>query len=394
MTVFLYLIGFGIIIPILPLLGRELGGSAVQIGWLMAVFSLMQFLFAPFWGQLSDHYGRRMILVGCLLAEGLTYLWFAFARDFWSLLFARALAGFFGASLSTASAYISDITPPKERSKGMALIGVAFGLGFVIGPAIGGGMIHLAKNFSNDPLIGSTVAALFVGALCFCTFLFAYFKLPESLPPEKRNKGIKQKINRFSRIINKLNLPKLRPLLSVYFLTGLAMASMEATLVIYVGQQFGWTADKVSYGFAYVGIIMIFTQGFLVRRLLPRLGEKTIAAIGLSSFGIGMAGIAIASSIEGLAVAMTFLSLGNGFANPSILGSISLASSESEQGENLGVAQSLSSLGRIVGPLVGGQLFDSVSISSPFIASTFLIIIGLATILINFKVLPDSRGAH
>ena len=121
LTVFLYLVGFGVIIPLLPLLGKELGGSAIQVGWLMAVFSLMQFLFSPFWGGLSDRYGRRKILVGCLLAESFTYIWFALARDFWSLLAARAFAGFFGASLSTASAYISDITPPQERSKGMAL---------------------------------------------------------------------------------------------------------------------------------------------------------------------------------------------------------------------------------------------------------------------------------
>lgn len=392
LTVFLYLVGFGIIIPILPLLGKELGGSATQVGWLMAIFSLMQFLFAPFWGQLSDRYGRRVILVGCLLAESLTYLWFAYARDFWSLLLARGLAGFFGASLSTASAYISDITPAKERSKGMALIGVAFGLGFVIGPAIGGATIHFAKQFSQEPLIGSTAAALFVGALCFATFLFAYFKLPESLPPEKRVKDKKHQFNRFASILNKLHLESLRPLLSIYFLSGLAMASMEATLVLFVGQQFGWTSDKVSYGFAYIGIIIIFTQGFLVRRLIPKIGERKVAFLGLAFFTCGMGGIAIAQSIEHLAVAMTLLSLGNGCVNPSILGSISLASSETEQGENMGVAQSLSSLGRILGPLLGGKLFDTVSLKAPFLAS--MLMAGLALLIISstYKTLPDSRG--
>lgn len=396
LTVFLYLIGFGIIIPILPLLGQELGGNAAQVGWLMAVYSLMQFLFAPFWGQLSDRYGRRMILVGCLLAEALTYLWFAVARDFWSLFLARGLAGFFGASLSTASAYISDITPPKERSKGMALIGVAFGLGFVIGPAIGGGLIHLTRQFSQDPLMGSTVAALFVGAICLATFLFAYFKLPESLPPEKREKdgSHRPKVNRFLNMLNKFNLPKLRPLLSVYFLCGLAMASMEATLVLYVGQQFGWTSDKVSYGFAYIGVIMIFTQGYLVRRLLPALGEKRVATIGLACFASGLGGIALAGSIEQLALAMTLLALGNGCVNPSILGSISLVSSDSEQGANLGVAQSLSSLGRILGPLLGGELYDSVSIRSPFAAAMLLASVAFLTVVLNYRSLPDSRISH
>lgn len=394
LTVFLYLIGFGIIIPILPLLGKELGGSAVQVGWLMAIFSLMQFIFSPFWGQLSDRMGRRKILVGCLLAEALTYLWFAFARDFWSLLFARGLAGFFGASLSTASAYISDITPPKERSKGMALIGVAFGLGFVIGPAIGGVMIHLARQFSSDPLIGSTVAALFVGALCFGTFVFAYLKLPESLPPEKRVVSAKYKLNRFASLLSKFSLDKLRPLMSAYFLTALAMASMEATLVLYVGGQFGWTSEKVSYGFAYVGIIMIFTQGYLVRRMLPLVGERLLALVGLFSFAAGMGGIALAQSVEHLALAMTLLSLGNGCINPSLLGSISLVSSETEQGENLGVAQSLSSLGRILGPLLGGKLYDTVSVQAPFLASMLFGGLALATIVLHFKTLPDSRRSH
>lgn len=393
LTVFLYLVGFGVIIPILPLLGRELGGTAAQVGWLMAVYSLMQFLFSPFWGQLSDRVGRRKILVGCLLMEAFTYIWFAFARDYWSLFFARAFAGFFGASISTASAYISDITPPKERSKGMALIGVAFGLGFVIGPSIGGGMIHLAKKFSAEPLMGSTVAALFVSLLCFGTFLFAYFKLPESLPPEKRGQSQENKENRFMRILNKFKLPKLRPLLSIFFLVGLAMSAIEATLVFYVWEKFGWGSDKVSYGFAYIGLIIIFTQGFLVRRLIPLLGERRTIFIGLACFTLGALGISMASSIEMLASAITLFSLGNGCTNPSILGSISLVSAETEQGENLGVAQGLASLGRILGPIWGGELYDMVSIKAPFASSSLLALIAIGILVYGFQHFPDSNRA-
>ncbi len=391
-TVFLYLVGFGVIIPILPLLGRELGGSATQVGWLMAVFSLMQFLFAPFWGQLSDRFGRRKILVGCLFAEAFTYLWFAFARDYWSLFFARALAGFFGASISTASAYISDITSPKERSKGMALIGVAFGLGFVIGPAIGGGVIHVAQQFSSEPLIGSTAAALFVGLLCLATFTFAYFKLPESLPPEKRSPSFKKSENRFLRIIKKFKLENLRSLLSLFLLAGLAMSAVESTLVFYVGQVYGWGADKVSYGFVYIGVIIILTQGYLVRKLVPVVGERRLLVMGLVLFSFGSLGIALADALPYLTIAITLFSVGNGFINPSILGSISLVSSELEQGENLGVAQSLASLGRILGPLLGGVLYDSVSVKSPFAASCLLSSVGLLIALMQFSQLPDSRG--
>lgn len=390
-TVFLYLVGFGVIIPILPLLGRELGGTAAQVGWLMAIFSLMQFLFAPFWGQLSDRYGRRSILVGCLLAESFTYVWFALARDYWSLFLARALAGFFGASISTASAYISDITSTKERSKGMALIGVAFGLGFVIGPAIGGGLIHLAKQFSTDPMMGSTVAALFVGFLCLSTFTFAYFKLPESLPPERRIHAFKKSENRFVRILNKFKLEKLRSLLSLFFLAGLAMSAIEATLVFYVGQMYGWGPDKVSYGFVYIGVIIILTQGYLVRKLIPLIGERRLLIVGLGLFSMGSLGIAMAESIRALATTITLFSIGNGLTNPSVLGSISLVSAETEQGENLGVAQSLSSLGRILGPLLGGALYDNFSVKSPFMVSSFLALSGLTIALIQFRHLPDSR---
>jgi multidrug resistance protein len=391
MTVFLYLVGFGIIIPILPLLGKELGGSASQIGWLMAIFSFMQFVFAPLWGHFSDRYGRRPILVSCLLGEALTYVWFAFARDYTSLFLARMLAGFFGASLSTASAYISDITPPKERSKGMAIIGAAFGLGFVIGPALGGILIKLGKGFSTDPLMGSTFASLFVAALCLCTFIFAYFKLPESLTAERRLEANTQnKKHRFTLLAHKLKTPVLNTLILTFFCNTLGMASMEATLILFVGAHFGWTAMDVSFGFAYIGMIMIFTQGYLVRKLIPKVGERKMAILGFVLFSLGMAGISISSSINMLAVAMTFLAFGNGFSNPSLMGSISLASSDQEQGVNMGVAQSASSLGRILGPLMGGYFYDKISDRSPFLLSATIGVIALFMLVSQYKKLPNS----
>lgn len=391
MTVFLYLVGFGIIIPILPLLGKELGGSASQVGWLMAIFSFMQFVFAPLWGHFSDRYGRRPILVSCLIGEALTYVWFAFTRDFTSLFLARMLAGFFGASLSTASAYISDITPPKERSKGMAIIGAAFGLGFVVGPALGGILIKVGNRFSADPLMGSTFASLFVAALCFITFIFAYFKLPESLTEERKKEAqANKKRHRFTLLADKLKVPTLNTLIISFFCNTLGMASMEATLVLFVGANFGWTAMNVSFGFAYVGVIMIITQGYLVRKLLPLFGERKIAILGLTIFSLGMAGIAISTSIGMLAVAMTFLALGNGFSNPSLMGSISLVSSDKDQGVNMGVAQSASSLGRILGPLLGGYCYDKISDRSPFLLSATIGLTALLLLLSQYKKLPNS----
>lgn len=203
----------------------------------------------------------------------------------------------------------------------MALIGVAFGLGFVTGPAIGGSMVHLAKKFSTDPIMGSTVAAFLSR---FYVFPHFYLRTLSCQNRFRQKKGAKTEVkqNRFIRILNKLKLPVLRPLLSIFFIAGLAMSCIEATLVFFVGERFGLGPDKVSYGFAYIGLIIIFTQGFLSRRLIPILGERRISGVGLSLFALGSLGIALSDSLSAMAVAMTLFSIGNGLNNPSLLGSI------------------------------------------------------------------------
>jgi MFS transporter, DHA1 family, tetracycline resistance protein len=387
-TVFIYLAGFGIIIPILPLLARDFGASPVQVGLVMTVYSLMQFIFAPVWGRLSDRLGRRPILLFCLIGEGLSYILFAMSRDFYFLLFARGLAGFFGASISTASAYISDITPPDQRSKGMALIGAAFGLGFIVGPALGGALAMWGESINSAPHFGTSFAALWVAALCIANFIFALSKLKESLPKELRHDKL-DKPGRIQLILKHISQPLLGSLIIVFFLASLAMSSMEATLVLYTGDKFGWTIKEMSFGFAYLGIIMVLTQGFLVRKIIPILGEKLVLLIGLSLFVTGMITIALSDSIAILAVAMTFLSVGQGLLNPSSLGSISLIANASEQGVVLGVTQSLASLGRIFGPLMGGFLYANLK-EGPYFASGLLGFIGLILVIYNFKRLPNA----
>lgn len=390
LVVFLYLVGFGVIIPILPLLGKELGGGAFQIGLLMTIYSLMQFVFSPFWGNLSDRLGRRKILVFCMAGEALTYIWFAFARSYEQLFLARMFAGFFGASLSTASAYISDITTEKDRSKGMAIIGAAFGLGFIIGPFLGGILVQVGKHFSSEPLAGSTFASLFVAALCALTFVFSFFFLPESLKVENRRKSKSNFITRFLLFLNKLKSVKLGLLLFTMLCASTAMSLMEATLILFVGEKFLWTAEKVSYGFAYIGVIMTFTQGFLVRRLQPKWGEKRLLFIGLSGLSLGMLAIGGAHSVGFLALSMTILALGNGLLNPSLLSSVSLVSRPDEQGENLGVAQSASSLGRIIGPVIGGLLYQGIHIRAPFFVAFLVGALALGLLFWRKALLPDT----
>lgn len=390
-TIFIYLVGFGIIIPIMPLLAKEFGATPLQVGLLMSVFSAMQFLFAPMWGRLSDRYGRRPVLLFCLVGEGLCYIAFAYSKSLEGLFFARLLAGFFGASISTASAYISDITPRNERSKGMALVGVAFGLGFLIGPALGGGLTILAGKFSQDHEFISSFSFLFVSALCFINFLFALKYLKESLSPDHVTQA---QTKRVRKLLHYLAMPVLGPLIGAYFLSTFAMATMESTLILLVGDKFQWGIREVSFGFAYIGVVSVLAQGFLVRKLLPVMGERKMLLFGLSCLSISLATIAIAPSIWWLAGSMTLLALGTSFTNPSALGSMSLLSDPSEQGAVLGTAQGSSALGRILGPAIGGYFYQTFSQGSPFLLGGAMGFVGVCLIWSQYAKLPQSAKAE
>lgn len=387
LTVFIYLLGFGIVIPIIPILGVQMGASALQTGLLLSVYSLMQFVFSPFWGRLSDKYGRRPILLICLLGEVFSYLLFAQARSIELLFIARMFSGFFGASISTASAYISDITPPNERSKGMALIGTAFGLGFLFGPALGGGLTLWAEHLSTDTFFRTSFSSYWVALLCLVTFIFAWKNLKETHDPSKTPP---QRLNRFAQIIKYFKVPTVGPLIFVFFLSSLAMSTMEATLILYAKAKFDWGIKEVSFGFAYIGLVIVFTQGFLVRKLIPKLGEKQVLRTGLILMSMGLSGIAIAQSIPVLALTQTLLAIGTGFVNPAALGSISLLTNTNEQGASLGTTQGMASLGRIIGPAVGGALFGALTIESPFILSGLMTMIALFVVITIFGEIPNA----
>lgn len=377
------------IIPILPLLSVHYGATAFQAGLLMSVYSLMQFIFSPMWGKLSDKIGRRPILMYCLLGEAISYLLLAWSRSLEMLFVSRLLTGFFGASISTASAYISDITPPNERSKGMALIGAAFGMGFLFGPAIGGGLTHYAETISKDMNFITGFSSYGVALLCFLTFVFAYFNLKESLVKNDSDSAvIKEKTGRIENISKFLNMPVIGTLILTFGLATLAMSMMEATLVLFMKDKFGWGITEVSFGFAYVGVCILITQGYIVRKLIPKIGERNVLRIGLTCMSIGLLGIAFAEHIWMLAIVQTFLAVGNGFTNPSIMGSVSLLVPSEDQGLAMGTTQSLSALGRVIGPALGGLLFGSLTIGSPFIVAGLLVLSALVLVLSVYSKLP------
>lgn len=366
LTVFIDLVGFGIIIPLNPYIAREFHATPFEIGLLLSVYSIAQFIFSPIWGALSDRIGRRPVIMIGLLGGGLSYLLFAFATALPLLFISRALAGVFGGNISTAHAYIADVTSPSERSKGMGLIGAAFGLGFIFGPLIGAGLGIVGQHLGSAPPLGLSFSALGSAILCLLNFGLAWFVLEESLTPETRAAAARRvRANRVKEIFRHLSKPVVGSLMIVFFLSGLAMAQMEAMLFPYVSDRFGWSLEKASMGFAYVGVLMVITQGYLIRKWMPRFGERRVLLCGLAAFALSLLLIPLSFNVWLLAVTMTLLALGNGMMRPPNLGLISLATAPSEQGAVLGVTNSLASLGRILGPALGGWLY-SQTLGAPF----------------------------
>lgn len=389
LTVFIYLLGFGIIIPILPILSRDFGASSLQTGLLMSIYSLMQFIFAPYWGALSDRFGRRPILFSCLAGEAISYVIFAYSGDLYGLFIARGLAGFFGGSISTASAYISDVTTQQDRSKGMALIGVAFGLGFVFGPAIGGGLTQLGDFLQLGFRTTIKVSSLVVSCLCISTLVFGFIFLKE---PERKI-STSAKFKRWFLILENLKKPTINWLMICFLSLSIGMSAMESTLVLYMGDLFSWGLKEVSFGFAFIGIMIAFTQGFLIRKLIPLWGEAKVLFTGSVCFGTGMLLISSGFSVSIMAFAMTLVALGNGLCNPSILGSISQLTHDDQQGSTLGVTHSLSSLGRILGPAFGGMLYGLYK-PGPYL---FAGLLGTTTVFVTFFLktqIPNKGKQH
>ena len=371
LTIFIDLVGFGIIIPLSPYLVRQFHASDTVTGLLMASYSIFQFLFSPFWGSLSDRIGRRPVLLTSSLGVACSYLLFAYSSSLPMLFVARSLAGAFGGNISAAHAYIADVTPAEERSKGMGLIGAAFGLGFIFGPLIGGLLGHYGQQLGSQPPFGISFSALGAAVICAGNFVFAFFALPESLPPEKRAQAKvgEERRHRLAHLWQYLHRAQLAPLIWVFFTGVLAMAAMEAVLFNFMSDRHGWDLRRSSYGFAYVGVVMVLTQGWLIRKWMRRLGEIKMLSFGQAAFAASLIAIPLSPNIAVLAVVMTVLALGNGAMRPPNLGLISQVTDPHEQGAVMGVTNSVSSLSRIIGPPIGGLLYQYGGSGVPFVVA-------------------------
>jgi len=365
-TVLLDLIGFGMIIPLMPFYAQKYQASPAQVGWLFASFSLTQLLFAPLLGRLSDRLGRRPVLLVTIAGSIGAYLLFAYSPTFTWLLVARALAGMAAANYGIAQAYVADITPPAERSKAMGMVvGAAFGLGFILGPALGG-VLSAHVGTRSVPLTGALLAVINLAA--------AFVWLKESLPQEIRGK-VKGAWFEPQSLVRTWQDPPVRGLMLLAFLVTFCFSMMETTLALYCQERFGFGMAKTAYLFVFIGVLLVLVQGGLVGPLVKRFGERRLILDSILLMTAGLIILPFSGNPWLILPGLTLLAFGSGLHNPSSLGLLSLLTDRSEQGGTSGIYRSYGALARTLGPLAGPWLFQAVSIRSPFwVAGGFMLL--------------------
>ena len=371
LIVFIDLIGFGIILPLLPFYGEFYQASPEMVGLLMATYSFTQFLAAPFWGRLSDRIGRRPVLLVSLAGLAASYVWLGFADSLMVLFAARAVGGAMAGNISAAFAYIADITTPENRAKGMGMIGAAFGLGFIAGPAIGGILA------GSDPVNADFQSPAFAAAaLSGIALIMAAFTLKESLSAEIRERlAAKSPSSRLSMFREALERPYIGLLLALTFLSTFAFAGLESTFAMWSRRQFGWGPLQNGYLFAYVGVLSAFIQGGLVGRLARRFGEATLIIQGAIALAVGIFLIPFSNSLFVLLIAMTIAGYGFSVISPSLNSLISLQVGEDEQGGIMGVTRSASTMARFTGPAWAGFLFGTFGRDGPYFGGAIIMVV-------------------
>lgn len=352
-TIFIDLVGFGIVIPVLPFYveGTKFNATARSVGLLFASYSVMQLFFTPVLGRLSDRYGRRPVLLISIIGTGIGFLIIGFATTLWMLFAGRILDGITGGNLSTAQAYIADVTTRENRAKGMGMVGAAFGLGFVFGPAIGGILSRWGIN----------VPFFFAAGLAFANATLLYFVLPETVTKDHPARA-SAATGRWSQLFQALKQSRLTVILTIYFLFVVAFSVMTSSFALFTMFRFGYDAHSTGWLFVYVGIIGAVIQGGLIGRLVKRFGEPSLIVAGAFLFSMSLLIIPLTSPHTGLLTLLVVggvFALGNSLATPSLTGLASKSVGAGEQGGVLGVTQSAASLARTVGPLIASALIYS-----------------------------------
>jgi MFS family permease len=360
-TILIDFVGFSILIPVLPIYAQTLGASETEIGLMLALYSLGLVLFLPVWGWISDRVGRRPVLLVCLLGTAVSFAWLALADTIWEIYAARALGGFFGASIGTAQAYMTDITDESERAHGMGLIGAAFGIGFVLGNLLGGVLQAIQPGL---PFYATAGAAL---ASC----VLAFFWLPESRPaasgPVSWARLGRSLVPAPILVVAAAHDNRTRLYLYLFFHIFLCFSTLEAMFALYAHRRFGWSEWNVGLFMAYVGTVIGLVQGVGIRRLTLRYSEAALVRAGLLLTGSGMVALPFAANLPALAVVASVLAIGNGIAFPAFTSLFTKACGTEEAGEALGQSQAMAQTGRTLGALTAGWVLERIAPGAPFV---------------------------
>ena len=375
LTIFVNLVGFGIIIPLLPFYAVTFGASPFVIGLLFAVFSLCQLVAAPLLGDLSDRRGRRPVLIFSLVGTVVSFVMLALAHTVWMLFFARIVDGLSGGNISTARAYVADITEPKDRARAYGLIGAAFGLGFILGPALSG----MLAGVSYTAPIWAAAALTLVAAI------MAWLWLPETVHRAQAGTG-----NPLRSLPALLHRPRIRRVLAIDFLYWLAFAIFQTTLSLFAANRFQFGPVQTGYLFAAFGLLGAIIQGGFIRLVVHRLGDKPTFLVGLGFGAVGLIAVAMAHTVPMFALALVPLAIGIGFGHPTMSSLVSLVARGDEQGRVQGSASAVESLGRTIGPIWGNASLQHFGESMPYISAAALLLLTLA-LTVGFHVADSDQ---
>jgi MFS family permease len=365
------LIGFGVVVPVLPFWATELGASPTTLGLLLTAYAAAQFVCAPLWGRLSDRIGRRPVMLATIAGTAASLLLLGLARSLPLLFVARALAGAFAANIGVASAYIADVTPPEERTRWMGMLGASFGVGFVLGPALGGGL----------SLLGYQAPMLAAAALAACNVVYAALTLRE---PETRAHTFEEDADRAGA----LRQPLVRRLCVANFAFTVAVNQLETLFALFMLHRFHYDASQVAVLLVAMAVLMGGIQGGGMKGLAARFGERRLVAAGGALLAVGFLALPQVHSVALLVVPLSLCAVGRAVLQPSLMGLVSVASDARERGAVMGAFQASASLARVAGPLAAGLLYD-LSVPAPFVLAGILV----GFVALQARSLPEAAGA-